>query len=133
MAHGLEIRVPFLDHHLVEYVLGLPLTLKRCRGMNKPLLVRALGEALPRSVWDRPKQGFTFPFAQWLRQHEEEFRVRTKESQIFVKPAVENVWRDFYAGRLHWSRPWALLVLSHFTARERQSQGSGWGRRIGVV
>jgi asparagine synthase (glutamine-hydrolysing) len=61
MAHGLEIRVPFLDHRLVEYVLGLPLTLKRCRGMNKPLLVRALGEALPRSIWDRPKQGLRFP------------------------------------------------------------------------
>jgi len=115
MVHGLEIRVPFLDHRLVEYVLGLPLTLKRCRGMNKPLLVRALGEALPRSIWDRPKQGFTFPFAQWLRQHGEEFKVCTKDSQIFAKRAVENVWHAFYAGRLHWSRPWALFVLSHFT------------------
>jgi len=115
MAHGLEIRVPFLDHRLVEYVFGLPLTLKRCRGMNKPLLVRALGEALPRSIWDRPKQGFTFPFAQWLRQHGEEFQVCTKDSQIFARRAVENVWHAFYAGRLHWSRPWALFVLSHFT------------------
>ena len=115
MAHGLEIRVPFLDHHLVEYVLGLPLTLKRCRSMNKPLLVRALGEALPRSVWDRPKRGFTFPFAHWLRQHGEELQVCTKGSQIFAKRAVENVWHAFYAGRLHWSRPWALFVLSHFT------------------
>ena len=115
MAHGLEIRVPFLDHVLVEYVMGLPATLKRSRRMNKPLLINALGNALPRSIWDRPKQGFTFPFAQWLRQHGDALQTATLESQVLQRCAVEQIWHDFRAGRLHWSRPWALLVLSHFT------------------
>jgi len=114
MVHSLEIRVPFLDHQVVEYILGVPFGLKRCRGINKPLLVRALGDILPRSIWDRPKQGFTFPFARWLQQHGEELEANTKESRLFEKGAVENVWREFRTGRLHWSRPWALLTLSQF-------------------
>ena len=116
MAHSLEIRVPLLDHRLVEYVLSLPLAMTHGRGMNKALLVRALGDGLPRAVWDRPKQGFTFPFSQWLRQHGEELEASTKRSQILQKRMVENVWREFRAGRMHWSRPWALVVLSWFTA-----------------
>jgi asparagine synthase (glutamine-hydrolysing) len=121
MAHSLEIRVPFLDHHLVEYVLGLPLALRRRRRVNKPLLVRALGEALPRAVWDRPKQGFTLPFAQWLRQHGKDLEASTKEAQLFDQRVADTVWREFHTGRMHWSRPWALVVLSWLTAAHNRN------------
>lgn len=111
MAHSLEIRVPFLDHRLVEYVQSLPLTLKLRGGMNKPLLLQALGGRFPRTVWNRQKMGFTFPFAQWLQQRGEELQAYSLAQPLFHRTAVEGIWKDFREGRVHWSRPWALAVL----------------------
>ena len=134
MAHSLEIRVPFLDHRLVEYVLALPLSMKHGRHMNKPLLVHALGETLPCFIWDRQKQGFTFPFAQWLRQHASSFEAMTTESGLFERRAVAQVWRNFLAQRQHWSRPWALFVLSRFALSEKRHRTAPvWGQQSSVV
>ncbi|MEK7089350.1 MAG: asparagine synthase-related protein, partial [Patescibacteria group bacterium] len=65
MQHSIEVRVPFLDHLLVEYVSSLPVALK-LSARPKDLLLSAMGSDLPREVWDRPRMGFTFPFAQWM-------------------------------------------------------------------
>ncbi len=68
MAHGLEVRVPFTDHRLVEFVTRLPATL-RLRGMqDKYLLKRALGDLLPEAVLRRKKLGFNPPMALWLKE-----------------------------------------------------------------
>ena len=66
MAVGLEIRVPFVDHVLVEEVLSFPQRLKKGKGV-KPLLVEAFVNELPREVYDRPKQGFALPMDDWIR------------------------------------------------------------------
>lgn len=68
MAHGLELRLPLLDHALVERVLPLPgrLKLPARGGPPKPLLVAAAGPRLPRIACG-PKRGFTFPWEAWLR------------------------------------------------------------------
>lgn len=66
MRHSIEARVPFLDHALVEYLSSLPVDLK-LSSRPKDLLISAMGEDLPREVWDRPKMGFTFPMAEWLK------------------------------------------------------------------
>jgi asparagine synthase (glutamine-hydrolysing) len=115
MAHSLEIRVPYLDQALVEWVQAVPARLKRRGPAPKPLLVGALGADLPRTVWDRPKMGFTFPFATWLTARADEFEAMSLESKILRRSAVEEVWRAFRAGRLHWSRPWALVALTGFS------------------
>jgi asparagine synthase (glutamine-hydrolysing) len=116
MAHAVETRVPYLDHPLVEHVLRLPRRWKLAAGRPKPLLVDALGADLPREVWDRPKMGFTFPFAPWLKERAEELRAVSLERKFLQRRAIEDVWRRFKAGRLHWSRAWALVVLGRFDA-----------------
>jgi asparagine synthase (glutamine-hydrolysing) len=112
MAHSVETRVPYLDHRLVEHVLALPAAMKLDRKRPKPLLVDALGDRLPREVWDRPKMGFTFPMDCWMRARARELRALCIESKRLDRAAVEGVWDAFAAGRAHWSRPWSLYVLS---------------------
>ena len=67
MAHALEVRVPFLDQRVVELVASVPGRQKAAAGLPKPLLLRAMCQQIPRGVYERPKQGFTFPWERWLR------------------------------------------------------------------
>jgi asparagine synthase (glutamine-hydrolysing) len=60
MAHGLEVRVPFLDHRLVELVYGIPARVRLGRRPYKPLLSAALGHLLPPGLAHMTKQGFAF-------------------------------------------------------------------------
>lgn len=119
MAHSIEARVPFLDHRLVETVYGLPHASKLARGVNKPLLLKALPEPLPREVWDRPKQGFTLPFRRFMLAHRDELQARTRESKLYRAGAVDQIWSEFGRGRTHWSRPWALVALAAWSDRLR--------------
>jgi asparagine synthase (glutamine-hydrolysing) len=67
MATGLELRVPFLDHRLVEFAFTLPQTLKIRHGQGKYLLRRAMAGVLPEAILRRPKKGFPVPTEFWLR------------------------------------------------------------------
>src|SRR5437870_5806613 len=67
MANSLEVRVPLLDHTLVEWAARLPPTLKLHRGEGKYVLKSALEPYVPRGILYRPKQGFTVPLAAWFR------------------------------------------------------------------
>jgi asparagine synthase (glutamine-hydrolysing) len=67
MAHGLEVRVPYLDHRLVEHVVRLPSRLKRQGGRSKVALLDVFGASIPRAVRRRPKLGFDAPLSAWLR------------------------------------------------------------------
>src|SRR5215467_2358575 len=116
MAHSVEMRVPFLDHRLVEQVLSLPARYKLSRERPKPLLLSALDGRIPRGVWDRRKMGFTLPMTRWMRAREPELREICHESKHLDARAVDRVWYGFLRGRHHWSRPWALYVLSQFEA-----------------
>jgi len=66
MAHSLEVRVPFLDHRIVEFAASLPPSLKLKRGQRKYVLKRCQKSHLPRSVLKRRKSGFNAPVSQWL-------------------------------------------------------------------
>jgi asparagine synthase (glutamine-hydrolysing) len=112
MAHSLEVRVPFLDHPLVEFAAGLP---RRLRANGRPpkwLLRRALGDRLPPEA-GRRKRGFSFPMAEWLRGP---LRPRVEQTLqggagIFQPEAVAALRARVEAGRTHWSRLWAAVVL----------------------
>lgn len=67
MAHSLEAREPLLDHRLVEMAFALPTQDKIQQGHGKIMLRRILEEYLPKTLIDRPKQGFGIPLAKWLR------------------------------------------------------------------
>lgn len=116
MAHSLEVRVPLLDHVLVEAVLRLPPEAKTAGQGPKPLLLRAVSDLLAPEVRERrDKQGFTFPFAVWLRgplrKHVRAALDARPDFTLLRREAVEDVWRAFEEGRVHWSRVWALAVL----------------------
>ena len=66
MATSVEARVPFLDHHLVEYALGISQDRKVAGGSGKHILKKALEEVLPHDVLYRPKRGFGAPIKQWF-------------------------------------------------------------------
>jgi asparagine synthase (glutamine-hydrolysing) len=122
MCHGLEVRVPLLDHRLVEYVLSLPEEYKRRGGGPKPLLTAAV-EALPSVCIDRPKQGFTMPFDDWMRGALRPYAERhlgpdgLAGRECFNGEGVRAVWQDFLDGRESWSRPWTLVALNAWLER----------------
>ena len=68
MAHGLEVRVPFLDHELVNFVAKLPRESKVAHGTGKRLLRDTFKEVLPPELYGRPKQGFEVPLLSWMRK-----------------------------------------------------------------
>jgi asparagine synthase (glutamine-hydrolysing) len=120
MAHSLEVRVPFLDHPLVEFVTQLPSELKRRQGRSKALLVDALQDLLPPEVVNQPKRGFTFPWATWLRGPlrdtiQNGFAEATPALQEALSvEGVNGIWRSYLNGSTSWSRPWSLYVLNEW-------------------
>jgi asparagine synthase (glutamine-hydrolysing) len=122
MAHGLEVRVPLLDHVLVEGVLRLPPRVHQNGGRDKALLRAALGDRLPASIRARrAKQGFTFPFAEWLRGPLSETCADWQRglAGLLRSEAVAAVEQAWAAGRAHWSRPWALAALGGWRSTMR--------------
>jgi asparagine synthase (glutamine-hydrolysing) len=120
MAHSLEVRVPFLDHPLVEYVTQLPRELKFRKGQQKALLVDAVQDLLPAEVVNQPKRGFTFPWAEWLRGPlKNSVSEGLRETMPALRSALHSdgvlgVWRSYLEGKTSWSRPWSLYVLNEW-------------------
>jgi asparagine synthase (glutamine-hydrolysing) len=123
MAVSLEMRVPFLDHELVEYVLGLPVAEKKRYSGVKGLLVEACRDLLPTSVYDRPKAGFVLPMKQWmagpLAPFVAEGLEETISRQLLPEVFVNGMRTDFERERLHWTRLWSLVVLGHYAKRRQ--------------
>lgn len=119
MAHALEVRVPFLDHRLVEYVLGVGDEMK-FPTTPKKLLTDSVGDLIPRSIIDRPKMGFTFPWSIWmkneLRSFCEENLQALEEINSFNPGVISKYWELFLKGdkNITWSRMWPLVVLGHW-------------------
>jgi asparagine synthase (glutamine-hydrolysing) len=121
MAHSLEVRVPMLDHRLVEAVLRLPEWVQRNGQSPKALLVDALRPDLPQIIRERrDKMGFSFPFEPWMLQHLKNFvtEVLAENSNsvrsILIPEAINKIKEAFQCGKLHWSRGWGLAVLCSF-------------------
>jgi asparagine synthase (glutamine-hydrolysing) len=121
MAHGLEVRVPLLDHTLAEHAMALPGASKLSSERPKPVLVDALNGLLPAKIVHRPKRGFTLPFEHWIRQS-----LRPQVQAALTKPldgplgailnssALQQTWKDFEHGATSWSRPWSIFVLRNW-------------------
>lgn len=120
MAHGLELRVPLVDHELAESVFSMAGTRKLSTRTPKPVLVDAIRD-LPSEIVHRKKRGFTLPFEHWMR---EELRSEIEDGLrrlgegpiglVLNRHAVQQVWQDFCAERTSWSRPWSLFVLQRW-------------------
>ncbi|HEV7737644.1 MAG TPA: asparagine synthase-related protein, partial [Chlamydiales bacterium] len=70
MAHGREVRLPFLDHSLVEFIFSLPAHFKIHEGWTKWILRKAMASALPEEItWRKEKTGFEPPQKQWMEDN----------------------------------------------------------------
>jgi asparagine synthase (glutamine-hydrolysing) len=114
MAHSLEVRVPLIDHVLAE-TLWPALGSMPALMQNKRLLYETLKQPLPEAVYQRPKQGFTFPMERWVKN---ELKPMVMEGmQVLVQtgwlaPHVpKHLEQAVQTGAVHWSRPWALAVF----------------------
>ncbi|MDQ6656140.1 MAG: asparagine synthase (glutamine-hydrolyzing) [Verrucomicrobiota bacterium] len=121
MAVSLELRVPFLDHELVEYVLGLPAAQKQRGTGVKWLLVEACRDLLPASVYDRPKRGFVLPMRSWMQGPLAAFVAtglrEASQRELLPETFVREMSAAFERDELHWTRLWSIVVLGHFARR----------------
>jgi asparagine synthase (glutamine-hydrolysing) len=126
MAVSLELRVPFLDHELVEYSLGLPAAEKKRYGGTKGLLVEACRDLLPTAVYQRPKAGFALPMQKWMKgplaSFVEDGLREVVTRQLLPEEFVADAEGRFRASRLHWTRLWSMVVLGHFVRRTEASR-----------
>jgi asparagine synthase (glutamine-hydrolysing) len=120
MARSLEVRVPFLDTPLVEFVSALPDEARVEPGVSKGLLRAALAGLMPPEILNQKKRTFTLPWENWLRTA---LRPRIEASLKDLAPVLKSqlhaagvrlVWDNFLAGRTTWSRPWSLYVLNEW-------------------
>jgi asparagine synthase (glutamine-hydrolysing) len=108
MAHGLEIRVPFLDDEVIKPAFAMAENIKYTGSIGKQILVNSFNEILPTEIWNRPKMGFSFPFAEWIR-HSDYFKELMQSTHASTKKACN----DYLQGKLHWSRIMSLIVLKN--------------------
>ncbi|MCB9704670.1 MAG: asparagine synthase (glutamine-hydrolyzing) [Myxococcales bacterium] len=121
MAHGLEVRVPFCDHRLIEVMARVPSREKVGPLASKRLLKTIVGGRLPAEVTERRKLGFNAPFGAWMRDPGHADRIRSgwlargeiAERGILDPAAVDRLWDEHQRGaRDHGPRLWALIVLA---------------------
>ena len=129
MHHSLEVRVPLLDHRLVEFALNLSPELKLRGQTGKYLLKQVLYDYVPSSLFDRPKWGFAFPLRIWLRNElsylPEKYLSPSviEECGLVDAGIVRQLLQEFKNGKDYlYNRIWALIVLHKWYKEKHVSQ-----------
>lgn len=119
MAHGLEMRTPFLDHRLVEAALSVGDSYKMGQ-QPKSLLTDAFGDLLTPDIINRPKTGFTLPWNNWLRAELKDW-ASTYFFHLADQPWIngarlKQMWDAFQQdpNQVNWARIWYLVTLQHW-------------------
>jgi asparagine synthase (glutamine-hydrolysing) len=102
MWHGLEVRVPFLDYDLMNTIHSISPAIKFSNQNPKQLLIDSFKDMLPLPILTRKKQGFVFPFAEWMKESLNDFMKTKKDWEMAKK---------FEEGKLTWSRFWAYVLM----------------------
>ena len=119
MAHALEVRVPFLDYKLVEYVIGLDDKTKYPHTPKK-LLTDATKGLLPENIINRKKMGFTFPWEQWMKGELKSFCegniIGLSKRNQFNGEYLLSLWNGFLkdSEKTPWYKIWHLAVLENW-------------------
>ena len=111
MAHSIELRVPLVDDEVVRAAAAIPASQKIGNGINKPILAHAVPDGLVVEAAKRPKRGFTFPFATWMKAQADALEDFAVQGSLLNRAAVTDCWKRFRAGQMHWSRAWSTVVL----------------------
>ena len=126
MAHALEVRVPFLDYELIEYVLQVPDRYKYPH-TPKQLLVESMQQLLPKDFSHRRKMGFTLPWNYWMHDQLKPFCEHQLQSlskqEYFNSYGLMQFWKRFqnHDPLITWSRVWTLVALGNWLERNQIS------------
>lgn len=120
MAHSLEVRVPLLDHRIVEFAATVPFSLKLRGGVSKRVMKRAAKALLPASLLRQRKQGFAIPVQRWMRNDLQPMLrdlllgPDARSMTYLRRPIVENLIDDHAADKAQYGHHlWAILMLEH--------------------
>jgi asparagine synthase (glutamine-hydrolysing) len=119
MASSLEVREPFFDQDLVEYVLAIPDEIKK-PAYPKSLLVESLQPMLPGDIVFRKKQGFVFPWNEWMKNELQSFceqRILRIAQRDFIQgDKLLAAWRSFLVGNpdIRWQEMWLFVILEYW-------------------
>lgn len=118
MGVSLEVRVPLLDHRVVEFAWRVPLSMKIRHGQGKWLLRQLLYQYVPQELIERPKMGFEMPIDSWLRGPLREWAEalldeRRLRQEGFLSPGpIREKWREHLSGRRNWQHHlWNVLMF----------------------
>ena len=125
MANSLELRVPFVDTVLLDWLWPQPAGFKRDPRLPKRALADAVADLVPRAIRERPKRGFTLPFPLWMKRELRPFLDDCFSPAALARcpwldaPATRRVWQEYLAGHdlRAWSRVWTIAVLIAFANR----------------
>ncbi len=106
MSHGLEVRVPFLDEDFQQLVESIAANIRFNKNQPKKILIDSFKEILPKSTWNRPKMGFTFPLQEWMSKHPE-----ICNTNLYKGKVAKNAVKKFKSGQMHWSKAFALYQI----------------------
>lgn len=130
MASALEVREPFFDYKLVEYVLKVPDAFKFDNTLPKPLLVGALQDLLPSEIVNRPKMGFSFPWKHWLLNELHSFCdehiKHLSQYDGFNEHAINDEWQAFQKTNgavSSYVKIWQMVVLSYWLKKNQITVG----------
>jgi asparagine synthase (glutamine-hydrolysing) len=135
MANSVELRVPLLDHHVLEFAASVPSSHKLSGFRTKHVLKQAIANRVPKAILERPKTGFPVPYDRWLRSDLKAFTAdvlmdsRTTARGYFNRGLVEQVLRENSPERNRSKEIFSLLVLElwHRAFIDRAPVGAGRG------
>jgi asparagine synthase (glutamine-hydrolysing) len=125
MAHSLEVRVPVLDHKVVELAARMPSDWKLRGRAGKYIFKQSLQKILPAEIFSRPKSGFSIPVGPWLRTDLKGYAQDLllgagglPSLGLFEKPSIEKLWKEHQSGlRNH---DYAIFALLSFALWHRR-------------
>ena len=120
MAHSLEVRFPFLDHKLIEFVQKLPSEYLLKGKRTKNILIDALSDLLPSEIINKSKTGFEIPMDYWLKNElrpivEDVFSEKSlKKRDFFNVDLLLKIKQDFYDNKIPYMAVWVIVVLEYW-------------------
>lgn len=126
MAVSLEVRVPFLDHRVVEFAARIPTEMNMKQNQGKQLLRHILRKYVPDELTDRPKMGFGVPVERWLKNELRDWveslldERLLREQEYLDAGMVRSMWRSYVQGDVNWTRYlWGIVMFQAWLARQK--------------